>query len=171
MTIDELAQLIRRVDGNHTLGAGALAEALHPAIPGLEAMADLEAALDKEWAYSAELKQQLAAAREALATLEKGCVNIACGTPCEKHSGDNMPSFEWFAKFSCECFVCTREALQAAEADAARYRWLRDNKDLDGPRITTWDKTIGEPMYPSPTLSDALVDAAMNATLQRDHQP
>lgn len=30
MTIDELANEIRRVDGNHSLGAGALAEALMP---------------------------------------------------------------------------------------------------------------------------------------------
>jgi hypothetical protein len=32
MTIDELANIIRQVDGNHSLGAGALAEAImnHP---------------------------------------------------------------------------------------------------------------------------------------------
>lgn len=32
MTVDELAQEIRRVDGSHSLGAGALAEALLPFI-------------------------------------------------------------------------------------------------------------------------------------------
>lgn len=30
LTVDDLAQEIRRVDGNHSLGAGALAEALMP---------------------------------------------------------------------------------------------------------------------------------------------
>ena len=29
-SVDDLAQEIRRVDGNHSLGAGALAEALFP---------------------------------------------------------------------------------------------------------------------------------------------
>lgn len=32
MNVDELAQEIRRVDGNHSLGAGALAEAIMPFI-------------------------------------------------------------------------------------------------------------------------------------------
>ena len=32
ITVDDLAQEIRRVDGGHTLGAGALAEALMPFI-------------------------------------------------------------------------------------------------------------------------------------------
>jgi hypothetical protein len=35
MLVDELAQEIRRVDGNHDLGAGALAEALMPWIQSL----------------------------------------------------------------------------------------------------------------------------------------
>lgn len=30
LTVDELAELIRKVDGNHSMGAGALAEALLP---------------------------------------------------------------------------------------------------------------------------------------------
>lgn len=34
LTVDALAQEIRRVDGNHSLGAGALAEALMPFITG-----------------------------------------------------------------------------------------------------------------------------------------
>lgn len=37
MTIDELAQEIRRVDGSHSLGAGALAEALMPFIEAAKA--------------------------------------------------------------------------------------------------------------------------------------
>lgn len=36
-TVDELAQEIRRVDGNHDLGAGALAEALMPFLAALSA--------------------------------------------------------------------------------------------------------------------------------------
>lgn len=36
MTVDELAQEIRRVDGNNALGAGALAEALMPFIAARE---------------------------------------------------------------------------------------------------------------------------------------
>lgn len=37
MTADELAQIIRRVDGNHSLGAGELAEAILAALPPIKA--------------------------------------------------------------------------------------------------------------------------------------
>lgn len=36
-TVDELAQVIRQVDGNHTLGAGALAEAILEKLPHIAA--------------------------------------------------------------------------------------------------------------------------------------
>lgn len=36
INVDSLSQEIRRVDGNHSLGAGALAEALMPFIEGRE---------------------------------------------------------------------------------------------------------------------------------------
>ena len=41
--IDALAQEIRRVDGNHSLGAGALAEALAPFVRALSAALSGEA--------------------------------------------------------------------------------------------------------------------------------
>lgn len=44
--------------------------------------------------------------------------------------------------------------------DAARYRFVRDNKDLNGLRITTWDAALNEPVYPSPKLADMQIDAA-----------
>jgi hypothetical protein len=48
-TVDELAQEIRRVDGNHDLGAGALAEALTPFIvKKLIAYAALQSVAQKE---------------------------------------------------------------------------------------------------------------------------
>ena len=78
MTIDELAQLIRRVDGNHSLGAAALAEALHPHLQQQlaaarnelrEMTADRDSWMDqaservKDWS---EANAQLAAAREVV---------------------------------------------------------------------------------------------------------
>lgn len=42
LPIDDLAQEIRRVDGNHDLGAGALAEKLWPYIEGRLRAANLE---------------------------------------------------------------------------------------------------------------------------------
>lgn len=48
ITVDALAQEIRRVDGNHSLGAGALAEALMPFLTA--ALSDQERAVDgSEW--------------------------------------------------------------------------------------------------------------------------
>jgi hypothetical protein len=51
ITIDQLAQEIRRVDGNHSLGAGALAEKLMPFIEAAIAAAPAEAVNIKplEW--------------------------------------------------------------------------------------------------------------------------
>ena len=56
-TVDELAQIIRRVDGNHSLGAGELAEAILANLPQRavsDELADLEAkarAATKDWAH------------------------------------------------------------------------------------------------------------------------
>ena len=52
--VDELAQEIRRVDGDHIMGAGLLAEALMPFVRGVVA------------AENAELQASLADARYAL---------------------------------------------------------------------------------------------------------
>jgi hypothetical protein len=60
----------------------------------------------------------------------------------------------------------TPAALDAE--DAARWRFVRDNKDIDGLRITRWDKDIGESMYPSPALAETLVDAARATTGVKD---
>lgn len=60
MTIDDLAQEIRRVDGNHDLGAGALAEALMPYLRARSSAPEARegAVLDAAAAY---LKQQYGA--------------------------------------------------------------------------------------------------------------
>lgn len=49
--VDELAQEIRRVDGSHSLGAGALAEALMPFLSAFEPAAPegQQEAVDKQW--------------------------------------------------------------------------------------------------------------------------
>lgn len=69
--VDALAQEIRRVDGNHSLGAGALAEALIPFLSTLPiAVEDIETATLKERLRAATVARK--AAREAL---EKGFLN------------------------------------------------------------------------------------------------
>lgn len=49
ITVDDLAQEIRRVDGDHSLGAGALAEAIMPFIEAAMVPAPPIAASPKEW--------------------------------------------------------------------------------------------------------------------------
>lgn len=53
MTVDELAQEIRRVDGNNNLGAGALAEALMPFVERA-AYGPLPQAWMRRWAFNGE---------------------------------------------------------------------------------------------------------------------
>lgn len=61
--------------------------------------------------------------------------------------------------------AAAREALQAAEADAARYRWLR-GEGFERP-ASMW---VIDYATKIPVVHTDL-DAAIDATLQRDRQP
>lgn len=71
--------------------------------------------------------------------------------------------------------AAAREAMQAAEVDAARYRWLRDKAndiEADGPLVFMTGRN-GHPVghiWDSILYGESL-DAAIDATLQRDRQP
>lgn len=68
LSLDALAQLIRHVDGNHSLGAGALAEAIWPFVQRRESSLRWPsvmhpahaAALDSARAWATSLEQELA---------------------------------------------------------------------------------------------------------------
>lgn len=82
-------------------------------------------------------------------------------------SGDFV-RFEDYEKLQHE-LAAAREALQAAEANASRYLWLRDvanTAKMNDPIVVIgWYKPERRFIYGEE------LDAAIDATLQRDRQP
>lgn len=149
ITVDTLAQEIRRVDGNHSLGAGALAEALMPFLAALAAQTQQGVEVKKlEW-------------RDGFAHTAFGLYYYIDPTEdgfiLEKHEG---------ASTSKSLYPYGKEAKAAAQSD---YETRIRSALVDVPAVES------EPVaYPIRVVNDAVVDrygAPVAAQADRAHPP
>lgn len=164
LTVDDLAQEIRRVDGNHSLGAGALAEAL---MPFFSAYGD------------AKEEHARRVAMEDVAGLKKQVhdLNWALGEPgFEKmHDPQDQADHEEAVRGTDRFIQRMADAAErqaGLERKAARYDWLRAGSRERQGIPTAGHRTISRDRLRSmvefnfwctPDELDTAIDAAIRA--------
>lgn len=159
---DELAEEIRRIDGNHSMGAGALAEALIPFI----LRERKEQAAEMRWEFEYQHVTVMDEPEATQLRLKIGHQSFNINDYCE-----NMEHAEWMAK---QLDIALRniatppsakqirnEAIESNAKDAERYRWLRDSFE-SGSMI----RLLYEDGEVTPDFVDNAIDAAMSKVEQ-----